>query len=144
MLANNRWVRSSGTFQDKPISIQHREDWQLAKEAGDYAICAQIAWNAQSIDDSTGFPALAEQSDILTFSQQLQQAIEKNENALMLMVLTYDGVHQWVIYLRDLAQFKAAVEAIPDRDEGYPIEVVADKDPAWQTFTQIYQMIAQP
>ena len=47
----------------------------------------------------------------------------------MLMVLTYDGVHQWVIYLRDLAQFKAAVEAIPDRDEGYPIEVVADKDP---------------
>lgn len=144
MLANNQWVRSSGTLQGKPISIQHRADWQLAKDVAEYAICVQLAWHAQSVDEHTGFPSLAEQGDILIFSERLQQAIETNENALIVMVLAHDGINQWVIYTRDLEQLKAAIEGIPDQSDSYPIEVVADSDPDWQTFSQIYQVIVQP
>ncbi|MFY9178213.1 MAG: DUF695 domain-containing protein [Venatoribacter sp.] len=143
MLANNRWVRSSGTLQDKPISIQHREDWQLAFEAGDYHHCVQIAWSTASADDSTGFASMAEQMDILAFGEMLQKAIEPNENALIVMVLAHSGVNQWVIYLRDLEQFKQDLDNI-DTALTFPIEVVADEDANWSTFHQIYAMIAQP
>lgn len=143
MLANNRWVRASGTLHDKPISIQYREDWQLARDAGDYPLCVQIAWNAETTDDSTGYPALNEQSAILTFSEHLQRQVEEGENALILMVITHAGVNQWIIYTRDLERFKVALERIPTKDRLYPIEVVADEDPQWQTFTQVYQVIQQ-
>lgn len=141
MLANNRWIRASGTLNNKPISIQYREDWQLAKDAGEYPVCVQIAWNASSLDDSTGYPSLAEQSDILTFSEHLQRFAEADENALILMVIAHAGVNQWVIYTRDTETFRAALESIPPREGLYPIEVVADDDPQWRTFTQVYQVI---
>ena len=145
MLANNRWVRSTGTLSEKPISIQYREDWALAKEAGEYPVCVQIAWNADTLDDSTGFPSLAEQSEILFFHEQLQSHIEKDEQALIMMSISHDGVNQWVIYAQDLERFITALEQVPNKEGGYPIEVVADEDPEWNVFTQVYQVIeSQP
>lgn len=144
MLANNQWIRSAGTLNEKPISIQYRQDWQLAKEAGEYSICIQIAWNSTSADDSTGFPSIAEQGDILVFNELLQANIEANENALVLMVISHSGINQWVVYARDLERFKKDLERIPTREGGYPIEVVADMDEEWNTFTQVHQAIEQP
>ena len=119
MLANNQWIRSAGTLNEKPISIQYRQDWQLAKEAG-------------------------EQTDILVFNEFLQSNVEAKENALVLMVISHSGINQWVVYARDLERFKQDLERIPTREGGYPIEVVADMDEDWQTFTQVYQAIEQP
>lgn len=144
MLANNRWMRSEGTLNEKPISIQYRQDWQLAKEAGEYSICIQIAWNANSSDDSSGFPAEDEQVEILMFHELLQAHVETNENALVLMMITHSGVNQWVVYAKDLERFKQDLESIPAREGGYPLEVVADMDEEWRIFTQVYQAIEQP
>jgi hypothetical protein len=141
MLANNRWVRATGSLNDKPISIQYREDWELARQSESYPLCVQIAWNAGSVDDSTGFPGLAEQSKILTFGEHLQQHLEPAENALVTMVITHDGVCQWIIYCKDIELLKEGLDRIPTGEGLYPIEVVADEDPLWQTFTQVYQAI---
>lgn len=144
MLVNNRWIRCAGTLTDKPISIQYRQDWQTAKETDAYPLCIQIAWNASQLDEATGFPALAEQHEILAFGELLQQHLEAKENAVIAMVITHSGVNQWVIYCQDLERFKHNLERIPAREEGYPIEVVADEDPSWSIFTQIAEAIAQP
>ena len=141
MLANNRWIRASGTLHDKPISIQYREDWAAVRDADTLPVCVQIAWHAQSIDDSTGFPSLSEQASILTFTEHLQQYLEPGENALVTMMITHDGVNQWVIYTRDLDVLKTGLDQIPTQDGLYPIEVVADEDPLWNTFTQVHQAI---
>lgn len=141
MLANNRWIRASGSLNDKPISIQYREDWAAVRDADHMPVCVQIAWQAETVDDSTGFPSLIEQSSILTFSEHLQNALEPAENALVSMVITHDGVNQWVIYCRDLDVLKADLDKIPTQDGLYPIEVVADEDPEWAIFTQVYQAI---
>ncbi|WP_430462106.1 DUF695 domain-containing protein [Thalassolituus sp. LLYu03] len=141
MLANNRWIRASGSLHDKPISIQYREDWQSVRDADSLPLCVQIAWQAQSVDDSTGFPSLSEQTSILTFSEHLQKQLEPGENALVTMVITHDGVNQWIIYCRDLDVLKEGLNRIPTDAGLYPIEVVADEDAAWNTFTQVYQAI---
>ncbi|MCA6062757.1 DUF695 domain-containing protein [Thalassolituus marinus] len=143
MLANNRWIRASGSLHDKPISIQYREDWETVRDADHMEICVQIAWQADSVDDSTGFPALSEQSRILTFSEHLQQQLEPAGNALVSMVIAHDGVNQWIIYCRDLEVLKEGLNQIPTGEGLYPIEVVADEDPSWNTFTQVYQAIQQ-
>ncbi|CUS42842.1 hypothetical protein MGWOODY_Tha2918 [hydrothermal vent metagenome] len=141
MLVNNRWVRASGSLQDKPISIQFREDWQLAMNSEKYSICVQIAWHASSIDDSTGFPGIAEQARIVEFTELLQTRLELGETAILAMMITHDGINQWIIYSSDLEQLQAGLDTIPTNNGLYPIEVVADDDPEWNTFTQVYQRI---
>ncbi len=141
MLINNRWVRASGSLQDKPISIQFREDWQLAREHGDYTLCVQIAWHAQTLDDSTGFPAAAEQMQIVSFTDQLQALLEPDEGSFVVMMITHSGVNQWIIYTRDLDTLRAGLDSMPVTDGLYPIEVVADEDPHWNTFVQVHSRI---
>ncbi len=141
MLINNRWVRASGSLQDKPISIQFREDWQLAKDHGDYTLCVQIAWHAESLDDSTGFPSAAEQVRIVSFTDQLQALLEPEEGSFVVMMITHSGVNQWIIYTRDLDTLRSGLDSMPVTDGLYPIEVVADEDPQWNTFVQVHSRI---
>jgi len=141
MLVNNRWVRASGSLQDKPISIQFREDWHLARDSGQFPLCVQIAWHADSTDDSTGFPAEDEQERILAFTEQLQAKLEPEEDAVVCMMITHDGINQWIIYSRDLDLLKAGLETIPTEEGLYPIEVVADEDAEWKTFSQVHERI---
>ncbi|MAR00142.1 MAG: hypothetical protein CMI00_06335 [Oceanospirillaceae bacterium] len=141
MLINNRWVRASGSLQDKPISIQFREDWQLARDQGDYHLCVQIAWHAQSLDDSTGFPSAAEQVRIVSFTDQLQARLEPDEGSFVMMMITHSGVNQWIIYTRDLDTLRAGLDSMPVEEGLYPIEVVADEDPQWNTFIQVHSRI---
>lgn len=141
MLINNRWVRASGSLQDKPISIQFREDWPLARDHGDYTLCVQIAWHAESLDDSTGFPAAAEQARIVAFTEQLQARLEPEEGSFVVMMITHSGINQWIIYTRDLETLRAGLDSMPVEEGLYPIEVVADEDPEWQTFQQVHERI---
>ncbi|MEK9713060.1 MAG: DUF695 domain-containing protein [Thalassolituus sp.] len=141
MLVNNRWVRAGGSLQEKPISIQFREDWGLAKDSGLYSICVQIAWHASSRDESTGYPATEEQARIVAFTEQLQARLEPEEDSVVVMMITHDGINQWIIYSRDLDQLKAGLETIPTDSGLYPIEIVADEDPAWNTFIQVHERI---
>jgi len=143
MLVNNRWVRASGDLNGKPISIQYREDWQLAADTDDYGVCVQIAWHADSQDESTGFPAADEQDQILAFHQALQDQLEPGENALVAMMITHDAINQWIIYCKNLDAMKAALDEIPTEQGLYPIEVVADEDADWRIFRQVYDVIRQ-
>jgi hypothetical protein len=141
MLVNNIWVRASGDLNDVPISIQYRKDWQSAQQVGDYRQCVQIAWNATTRDDSSGFPGAEEQQRIVRFHEALQAVLEPQENAVVVMMITHSGVNQWIIYCQDLSQLEQDLNRIPTDQGLYPIEVVADDDPQWHTFSQVYQAI---
>jgi len=143
MLVNNRWVRASGTLKEKPISIQFREDWTLARDSGLYGICVQIAWHAQSLDDSTGYPSIEEQAKIVAFTEQLQARLEPDEASVVAMMITHDGINQWIIYTGDLDKLKEGLDSVPTDEGLFPIEVVADPDTDWQTFSQVYQKIQE-
>lgn len=143
MLLNNRWIRASGELHDKPITIQYRDGWELMKESEKYPVCVQIAWNAESADDSNGFPGQGEQQRIMAFHDQLQSQLEQDEKAVVCMMITHSGVNQWVVYSQSVEHAEDGLNQIPTEDGLFPIEVVADEDPDWQTFTQVYQAIRQ-
>lgn len=142
-MIEKRWVKSSGTLNNKAISIQHLQDWQEARDSNSYPVCVQIAWNANQIDVETGFPSLAEQIQILALGEQLQ-ALGQSGNSLLTMIITHEGVNQWVIYVKDLEQFKQELGQIEDAQDDYPLEMVANDDEQWTTFSQVYQRLVEP
>ena len=56
-------------------------------------------------------------------------------------MITHSGVNQWIIYTRDLDTLRSGLDSMPVTDGLYPIEVVADEDPQWNTFVQVHSRI---
>lgn len=139
MKLDNRWVMADGTLNELPITIHSRENWQEIAANGCFSICVQIAWHAGSRNESNGYPSGQEMERIELFHYQLQSQLENQGHSMIAMVITHDGVNQWVVYSDDLEQIKSDLNTLVAPQEGYPIEVVADEDPTWETFKKVYQ-----
>jgi hypothetical protein len=141
MKLDNRWVKADGSLNEMPISIHSREDWQETADSGRFPICIQIAWHAETRDESNAFPSQKEMQQIELFHHQLQAQLEIDGHTVIAMVITHDGVNQWVIYTDDIEQLKSDLNKLVAPEQGFPIEIVADEDPDWQTFKKVYQAI---
>ena len=75
----------------------------------------------------------------------------------LLKYLWVNGAYQWrfdpqglellfrqygvVIYTNDIEQIKTDLSELTAPESGYPIEIVADEDPDWDTFKKVNQAI---
>ncbi|MGK0249472.1 MAG: hypothetical protein ACI910_002215 [Oleispira sp.] len=141
MKLDNRWVIADGTLNDLPITIHSREDWQETADSGCFPVCIQIAWHSAVRNESNGHPSDQEMEKIEVFHHQIQSQFEQEGHTIIAMVITHDGLNQWVIYSDDLEQFKTDLSQLTATSNGYPIEVVADQDPRWETFKKVHQAI---
>lgn len=141
MKLDNRWVKADGSLNELPISIHSREDWKTTADSGGFPICVQIAWHADNRDERNAFPSQQEMKLIELFHHQLQAQLEMEGHTIIAMVITHDGVNQWVIYTQDIEQLKSDLNSLIAPEQGFPIEIVADEDPDWQTFKKVYQAI---
>ena len=96
MKLDNRWITADGHLNEKPIVIRSREAWQSAFESGEFEVCIQIAWQGESRDEATAYPSDGEMQRMDDFHQQLQLQLESDGLGVVVMVITHDGVNQWV------------------------------------------------
>ena len=144
MKLDNRWVIADGTLNDLPITIHSRENWQESADSGRFSICIQIAWHAPERNESNAYPSQQEMQKIELFHHQLQAQLEKQGHTVIAMVITHDGVNQWVIYTDDIEQLKTELAQLDTSEQGFPIEVVADEAPHWHTFKKVFEAISDP
>ncbi len=143
MSYSNHWVLADGTLNNSPITIRYRDQVNAEKDSGLYPYCVQIAWNADEVDPASGYPAMDEMERIDLFNKALMMALEEKQNGLLTMVLTSQGVNQWVIYARSIDRVKEALDSIPTEKGLYPIEVVADEDAPWATYSELTAAITK-
>jgi hypothetical protein len=141
MKFDNRWVTADGTLNELPITIYSREDWKGTADSGRFPICIQIAWQAEQRDETNAYPSKQDMLKIDVFHHQLQGQLEANGHAMVAMVITHDGVNQWVIYCDDIEPVKNGLDQIIAPEDGFPIEIVADEDEQWNTFKKVHQAI---
>lgn len=141
MAFSNHWALADGTLNEQPIEIRYRDDIDPQKSSGEYNHCVQIAWNADSSNPQTGFPSDEEMLRIDAFNQRLMDVMESDAHGILVMVLTSQGVNQWILYCRNLEETQQDLNRIPTDQGLYPIEVVAEDDVNWDTFTQLRDAI---
>lgn len=141
MELDNRWVTADGTLNELPITINSREDWQNIADSGRFPICIQIAWHAEHRDETNAFPSQQDMLKIDVFHHQLQGQLEGDGHAVVAMVITHDGVNQWVIYCDDIEAVKTGLNKLAAPDQEFPMEIVADEDAKWETFKKVHQAI---
>lgn len=141
MAFSNRWLLADGTLNDSPITIRYRDHLENEHSSGEYSQCVQISWTAASVDDATGYPSAQELIKIDDFNQKLMAAIEKDQQALVVMVIMCQGINQWILYAKDTKQLQTDLNTIPTDTGLYPIEIVAEGDAQWTIFTQLRDAI---
>lgn len=141
MQLDNRWVTADGTLNELPITIYSREDWQGIADSGRFSICVQIAWHAEQRDEENAFPSKQDMLKIDVFHHQLQSQLEAGGHAMVAMVITHDGVNQWVIYCDDIEAVKTGLNKLASAEKEFPLEMVADEDVEWETFKKVHQAI---
>jgi hypothetical protein len=141
MKLDNRWVTADGTLNELPITIYSREDWEAIAKSGRFSICIQIAWHAKKKDESNAYPSQQEMVQIDIFHHRLQGQLESTGNAVVAMVITHDGVNQWVIYCDDIEAVKEGLNNLTVPEQDFPVEIVADEDSEWETFKKVHQAI---
>lgn len=141
MAFSNRWITADGTFQNDPITIRYRDGIEDERVSGTYPHCIQIVWEAADVDVDTGYPSQNELIKIDAFNQKLMQAVEAKPSGLLVMVLTSQGVNQWILYAKSNEQVTAALDTIPTDTGLYPIEVTSEEDEDWTIFMQLRDAI---
>ena len=68
-------------------------------------------------------------------------ASETEAHALVVMVMMWQGINQWIIYAKDTSQLQSYLNTIPTDTGLYPIESVAEEDAKWDIFTQLRDAI---
>ena len=141
MAFSNHWTTADGTLNDQPIMIHYRGDVETLQQSNQYGQCVQIAWNAEDVNPLNGFPSMDEMAKIDGFNLRLMDVIEAEQHGIVVMVLTSQGVNQWIIYCRNLEEMRQDLDRIPTDQGLYPIEVVAEEDASWETFTELRDAI---
>lgn len=141
MAFSSRWILADGTLNEDPITIRYRDQLDDQLESGLFKQCIQISWSAAEVDTETGYPSESELIKIDDFNQKLMASIEKDEQALVVMVIMCAGINQWILYAQDTAQLQADLNTIPTDTGLYPIEIVAEEDDSWSIFTQLRDAI---
>ncbi len=142
VLREDKWSVAEGKSESGPYVIRFRTSVLGSDNVEGYGRALRIVW-PYAEEDSGAMPTPGGSDAMTEFEDRLCQALESGAHALLLSVLTFDGTRQWVFYTGDVAECRKRLEAMPQNDEPYPIEVDAFDDPEWQYLrTQILGNVA--
>jgi hypothetical protein len=80
---------------------------------------------------SGALPSPQASEEMETFEDRICEAFETDAHAVLVAVLTFDGARQWVFYTRGIEECSARLEAMPQEEQPYPIELEACEDRRW-------------
>ena len=90
----------------------------------------RILW-AYAEEGCAELPSEEETAALEEFENRLCPALEHDDHAALVAVLTFDGARQWVFYTKDWRECGRRIEAMQQNDEPYPIEMDACTDLDW-------------
>jgi hypothetical protein len=77
-------------------------------------------------------PDEATQAEMLQFENDLRDSVQKDALAILMAVVTFESVRQWVFYTRDESTFMERLSLMPHHGrERFPIDIATSDDAEW-------------
>jgi Family of unknown function (DUF695) len=86
--------------------------------------------------DENGFPATDVVGDLDAIEDALVDYLEQHQVGALVLVITTDGMREFVSYMRSMATADSAVEAAAAGGEDHEVQYYVEEDPAWDLFSQ--------
>ena len=126
------WAMAEGENNDQPLMLRFRSELRKVEDVSGYADLLLINWSYEP--DPHGLPTDAAVEAIDDFEDLLLAALEHDCQTVLVCVITNAGSRQWVCYSSDIHEAENRINAMPQKAEQYPIELLADDDAEWVYF----------
>ncbi len=126
------WAMAEGENNDKPLIIRFRSELRTVGDVSGYPELLLVNWNYAS--DAQGMPSDAAVEAIDDFEDLLLAALEHDYQTVLVCVITNDGSRQWVFYSSGIDEAANRINAMPQKAQPYPIELLTDDDAEWAYF----------
>ena len=130
LLSDDRWSATDGVTDLGPYILRFRTPVLGPTHTAGYDNLLTIVW--PYADEETGaLPTISDSEALAEFENRFCNAFEHDAHAVLTAVLTLDGARQWVVYTGDFHECGRRLEAMPQNELPYPIELNARSDPEW-------------
>lgn len=130
-LRDDRWSLGEGHFDTGLALVRFRKGAPAADATGDYTRLISIEW-PYAEEGSGELPEEATQAEMLQFENDLRDSVQKDALAILMAVVTFEGVRQWVFYTCDEPAFMERLSMLPHQGrERFPIKIGTSDDPTW-------------
>ena len=126
------WVIAESHTSEHSFQIRFRK-LPLGFERLPYPKRLNVFWSMRNPDEH-GMATNGELENLHTFEDRLVAAVEQDESAMLVAVLTGRGEREFVFYVQDPQPFIKHLSEMPQEAERYPVEVHFEEDPAWGYF----------
>jgi hypothetical protein len=136
---NAAWTLAEGHTGEYSFFVRYRE---VPRDfpRDDYPERLNIFW-AMTLPDENGLPSPKEAGNLETFENRLIAAVEKDESAWLVVVLTGRSEREFVFYLQQPQLFLKRLTDMPQEHERYPIEIHFENDPEWSYYDDLAPVV---
>jgi hypothetical protein len=124
------WSLVERRLESGPAMLRFRTPVLGPSQVEGYGRALRILW-PYADEGSGAMPHRLESEAMGEFEDRFCAAVESDAHAFLAAVLTFDGARQWIFYTADVAECGRRLEAMPQNEAPYPIELDAFDDPDW-------------
>lgn len=136
-MVEGNWYLAEGEIDGLPAFVRFRDNVESFILSGNYRNFLRIVWEFEA--DEHGLPSDDETERLESFEDNLCEALEADDHAVLSFAMTNDGLRQWVFYTQDVKESVRLFNEMPQEEERFPIELTTQEDPNWEE----YKLVAE-
>lgn len=113
------------------LIYRYREEFAKSFRRSAYPDRVTIAWTYSS---ANGMPSKAERESMDRMEDLLAPYVEKASLSMLVLVMTGEGLREWVYYSKSQNEFMAKINEVLRGLPQFPVEIDLWKDPEWKRY----------
>ena len=135
------WVGAEADYDGRPLLIRLRQFPQGFPTAK-FSQRLNVTWT-MSQPDQNGLPTDQEFSKLAAFEDRLVNAVEPDEQSILVGALTCNGNKEFIFHTADPSEFLKRLTNMPQETERYPITIEKYDDPDWNYFHAVMSQMSE-
>ncbi|MCT4598149.1 MAG: DUF695 domain-containing protein [Vallitalea sp.] len=131
----NFWSVSTAKLEGKPMVVRKNNWCNSIMNKAEYNYCNGIAFKYIDFDEN-GFPTGNESEYINKLEDDLFKICEINNVSKVAVIITFNGVREYVIYSKTEDLVQSIVPELKSRYSRYEITSYTEKDVNWFAFSE--------
>ncbi|MGI8897440.1 MAG: DUF695 domain-containing protein [Pyrinomonadaceae bacterium] len=126
---------AEGEHEGHPLLIRFRE-FPDNFPRGSYPDRLNLFWQMLEVDEN-GWHNELEFERLRAFEDRLVEAVERDGQSILSVVLTCNNEKEFVFHTADEAIFLGRLTNMPQEQERYPLTILRNTDPEWNYFDSV-------
>ncbi len=134
-MSKSKWSILSGQESEKPIIVRRNNSVQQYTENSDFIYRVGISIRLLEPTEA-GLPSKEEMNSLDQIEDELNNQLEKDGNSIQVLVITTDGMREFVYYTRNSELIEQVIYNIRNKFTYHEIQFYVKKDKEWSVYKE--------